>query len=289
MTLPLVGLDRYLRAEGCTVELLPGWETRGHDGTLNPEGGLLHHTAGHKDLAVVLHGRVDLAGPLANLYVRRNGHVVLVAAGVAWHAGPGSAIVYGEILREQLVTSDPSFDAAVRKLLDNMATANSHYIGVEVENDGHEPLTPAQLDALPRLMAACVRFNKPRGWRTAYRWRHHRQHTHRKVDMAHRGDLWTAANARLKPTKVVTRVISRAVTPKPVPIPAPAPPPQEDDDMRAQAITADGEAWYAALPDRCWHISDQAELAAMRAAGTLAEPVKKVTPAQLEILVRASR
>lgn len=222
MTLALVGLDRYLRAEGCTVELLPNWETTGHEGTLSPEGGLLHHTAGHKDLGIVVHGRPDLAGPLAQLYLRLNGHVVLIAAGVAWHAGKGSQRVYEEILREAVVTSDPQFDAAVRGLPDDMSLANFRYIGIEVENDGREPLTPAQLDALPRVMAACVRFNKSRGWKTAYRWRHHRQHTRRKVDMAHRGDLWAAANARLKPTKVVTRVITRAVTSKPTPIPAPA-------------------------------------------------------------------
>lgn len=222
MTLALVGLDKYLRAEGCTVELLPDWESRGHVGILNPHGGLLHHTAGHKDLGIVLHGRPDLAGPLAQLYLRQNGHVVLVAAGVAWHAGKGSRLVYDEIVREALVSSDPRFDAADRGLLDDLSLANFYYLGIEVENDGHEPLTDEQLDALPRVMAACVRFNKTRGWRTAYRWRHHRQHTARKVDMAYRGDLWTAANARLKPTKAVARVVNRVTTPKPVPIPAPA-------------------------------------------------------------------
>lgn len=229
MTLSLVGLDKYLRAEGCTVELLPDWDTRGHAGTLSPDGGLLHHTAGHKDLGIVLHGRPDLAGPLANLYLRQNGHVVLVAAGVCWHAGRGSQQVHSEILRETVVTSDPRFDAASRDLPDDMSIGNLRYLGIEVENDGVEPLTAAQLDALPRVMAGCVRFNKSRGWKTAYRWRHHRQHTRRKVDMHHRGDLWTAANARLKPIKVVNRVANRVLTPKPTPIAPPAPAHREID------------------------------------------------------------
>lgn len=92
-----------------------------------------------------------------------------------------------------------------------------------------------------------------------------------------------------RPLKPVPAV--KPTTPAPPPAPQPVPPPVilEEDDMRAQAITADGVAWFAALPDRCWHIRDQDELNAMRAAGTLIEPVRQVTPAQLEVLVRASR
>jgi len=82
-------LPKVLRDAGLKVEVLPGWEDRGR----TSDGGLLdiralvaHHTAGPKtgvrpSLKTVVEGRSDLEGPLAQLFLDRNGIWVVVAAG----------------------------------------------------------------------------------------------------------------------------------------------------------------------------------------------------------------
>lgn len=183
-----MNLAEALRAEGCRVVEVAGWQTRGHAGYFKPVGGLKHHTGGRNDLHVVVNGRSDLPGPLGNLYLARDGVVHVVAAGVAWHAGAGSSVVLAEIKR-----AVPSKgDARARGLEDDYRQGNHDLFGVEVENDGREPLTKAQVEALPRLMAAACKFYgfKPNAWR------HHREWTRRKVDMADRAHDFNAMCAR---------------------------------------------------------------------------------------------
>lgn len=87
------------RAPGLVVVEHPGWQTRGHGGMTSVDGVVAHHTAGPASgdapsLGVVVEGRPDLSGPLANLFLSRSGVVTIVAAGLAYHAGQVRATTY---------------------------------------------------------------------------------------------------------------------------------------------------------------------------------------------------
>lgn len=87
-------LPDVLRAAGCDVYELPGWQGRGKElTTIN--GVVWHHTAsgpnwqdGHV-AAMLRDGRPDLAGPLSQLGLERDGTFVVIADGKANHNGYG--------------------------------------------------------------------------------------------------------------------------------------------------------------------------------------------------------
>lgn len=129
-----------LRKAGLTVVEVDGWQTRGRPadkGGFNPKGVLCHHTAtGPKtsNAAVVnllVKGRSDLPGPLAQFGLARNGTVYLIASGRANHAGKAKAS--GNM---------PSGDG------------NELYVGIEAFNDGvGEPWSALQMSAYATLAA----------------------------------------------------------------------------------------------------------------------------------------
>ena len=142
----LIDLADVCRSSGLSVVEVPGWSGRGYAGqSLRAVNGVLWHhtatgsarnyTAGCPTLGMLRDGRSDLPGPLCNLALGRAGEVYVVAAGVANHAGVGSA---------------PGFPADM---------GNHYLIGIEMESSGVAPWdwTPAQLDAMPRLGAALER------------------------------------------------------------------------------------------------------------------------------------
>lgn len=130
-------LADVLRAAGLKVAEQPGWKTRGHGAMGTVKGVLCHHTAGPASgnmpsLGVVTNGRSDLAGPLCNIALGRDGTCYVVAAGRAYHAGAGS--------------------------WHGVTAGNSELIGVEAENTGvGEPWPSVQLDAYVRLCAAILK------------------------------------------------------------------------------------------------------------------------------------
>ena len=84
-----------LRDWGLTVVTVPGWQSRGSS-DFNPHGHVLHHDVipdnpGTNDHipTLIVNGRSDLAGPLANFWLETDGDVHLCAAGRANHAGEG--------------------------------------------------------------------------------------------------------------------------------------------------------------------------------------------------------
>lgn len=146
MNYSLLWLPDVLRAAGLTVDVTSakGWETRGHGDFGRPLGIICHHTCGPRDgnlrdLGVLVNGRPDLAGPLCNLGLGRDGVYVVVAAGKAWHAGAGNWL--------------------------GIKDGNTNMIGIEAENigtsDAHgnplEPWSPVQVDAYKRGCAAILR------------------------------------------------------------------------------------------------------------------------------------
>lgn len=139
----LTWLADVLRQAGLSVTEIPGWRTRGHGEPADIRGVLLHHTAGpasgnYPSLGVVRDGRPGLEGPLANLGLGRDGTWIVIAAGVAWHAGAG---------RAAWCPTDQG---------------NQHLIGVEAESTGvliggRADWTPQQLNAYPRGVAALLK------------------------------------------------------------------------------------------------------------------------------------
>ncbi|MBO0885523.1 MAG: hypothetical protein J2P17_35355, partial [Mycobacterium sp.] len=87
-----VWLADVLRQWGLPVIEQDGWRQRGHGDLQDLLGVVCHHTGGGSpnDWQIVMDGRPDLPGPLANLVLEKDGTYRVIAAGVAWHAGAGS-------------------------------------------------------------------------------------------------------------------------------------------------------------------------------------------------------
>jgi N-acetyl-anhydromuramyl-L-alanine amidase AmpD len=114
-----VWLADVLRAEGVNLVEYPGWRDRGHGDFKDIRGVMVHHTGSDTATAAsIANGRPDLAGPLSQLHIARDGTVTVVAVGVAWHAGVG--------MYPWLPT--------------NMG--NWHLIGIECANSGTSPTAP---------------------------------------------------------------------------------------------------------------------------------------------------
>lgn len=129
-------LAYVLRLHGCKVVELEGWRAAGRPGGFGPVKGVLcHDTAGKKgtsSLHTIVHGRPDLPGPLAHLYLDRDGLFTVVAAGRCNHAGAGS--------------------------WHGINSGNTNFIGIEAENDGlaDDPWPAIQLEEYARGCAAIL-------------------------------------------------------------------------------------------------------------------------------------
>ena len=127
-------LADVLRAEGLTVIECPGWLERGHGDMGSLAGVICHHTGSNGSTwQSIAYGRSDLAGPLSQIHLRRDGVVELVAVGVSWHAGTGYAPQIGR------------------------HNANGRCIGVEAQNDGTSGWPAVQYDAYVRICSAFCR------------------------------------------------------------------------------------------------------------------------------------
>lgn len=138
MSFALTWLPAVLREAGLKVALVPGWETRGRAEMGNVRGVLCHTTVGPRlgnmpSLQVLIDGRPDLNGPLAQLGLGRDGTYYVIAAGRCNHAGAGE--------------------------WQGLKTGNTNFIGIEAENTGRgdEPWPAVQIDAYQRGVAAILR------------------------------------------------------------------------------------------------------------------------------------
>jgi len=137
MIFSLTWLPEVLEAAGLKVAETDGWRSRGR-GPMGPIRGVIcHHTATRAQgnmpsLNLLIRGRGDLVGPLAQLGLGRDGTYYVIAAGRANHAGAGS--------------------------WEGLTTGNSSFVGIEAENDGVGEAWPdAQIDAYQRGVAAILR------------------------------------------------------------------------------------------------------------------------------------
>ena len=137
MAFSLVWLSQVLLDAGLKVAEQPGWQNRGRGDVGTVEGVMCHHTSGPKrgnmpSLGVVTNGREDLAGPLAQLCLGRDGTFFVVAAGRCNHAGPGN--------------------------WQSFTSGNANFIGIEAENTGgqDDPWPAVQMDAYRHGVAAIL-------------------------------------------------------------------------------------------------------------------------------------
>lgn len=137
MSYSLLWLPEVLRAAGLKVAVEPGWENRGL-GNIGPIYGVICHHTGTKNktlnmpsLRVLIEGRSDLRGPLAQLGLGRDGTYYVVAAGFCQHAGSGD--------------------------WQGIATGNTNFIGIEAENTGNEEYPAAQMKAYRQGVAAILK------------------------------------------------------------------------------------------------------------------------------------
>jgi len=142
MAFSLSWLADVLRNANLPVVEVDGWKTRGRRDLTSPRGVMCHHTAAPRggntpSLRIVTQGRPDLAGPLAQLLLARDGTYYVVAAGVANHAGAGNWL--GD------------------------THGNAHFIGIEAEYTGlttgpnAEPWPLIQMNAYRWGVAAILR------------------------------------------------------------------------------------------------------------------------------------
>ena len=127
-------LERAVKNAGVKYKKVSGWASRGHGTMGSIQSVICHHTAGPKSgnspsLNVVAYGRPGLSGPLAQLFLARDGTVYLVAAGISYHAGRVSSNRY----------------------------ANSHAIGIEAEATGLDSWPAHQINEYAKLCKALIK------------------------------------------------------------------------------------------------------------------------------------
>lgn len=138
MSFSLTWMPKVLEDAGLKVAPVPGWEVRGRAEMGHVVGVICHTTVGPRQgnmpsLRVLIEGRSDLPGPLAQLGLGRDGTYYVIAAGRCNHAGAG--------------------------LWQGVSTGNSSFIGIEGENTGRgdDPWPEIQLDAYRRGVAALLK------------------------------------------------------------------------------------------------------------------------------------
>ncbi len=138
MIYSLTWLPAVLESAGLKVARVDGWESRGHGDVGEICGVICHHTAGAAtgnmpSLRLLIEGRSDLSGPLAQLGLGRDGTYYVIAAGRAYHAGKGA--------------------------WSGISDGNSNFIGIEAENTGlpGDNWPDIQMDAYRHGVAAILK------------------------------------------------------------------------------------------------------------------------------------
>jgi hypothetical protein len=160
-----LGLADRIRAMGVPVVEVAEWQSRGSD-SFDPRGSVNHHTAGPPSgqtpsLGVVIDGRPDLAGPLANVLQSRepdgNDIAYIIASGRANHAGEGGW---------------------------HGLSGNSSVYGLEIEHDGVTLLPEHRQRTAARIHAAMLAGRPRPDPAGAEMCCQHSEWTSRKIDAA---------------------------------------------------------------------------------------------------------
>lgn len=282
----MTDLAAMWRSEGIKVRVIGNPAAHVRPGTFTPVGIMIHHTGdkgrGDSGLDILINGRdlgkpTVLHGPLCNASPREDGELAYISAGRANHAGAGSS----RVLHDTRLDIAPSGTAASRGLVDD-TTGNGWFYGFEVDNDGGgQVYPPEQYDCVVRACAALCRHH---GW-TANRIVGHKEWTRRKVDWSlPMGPLRKNVANRLHKARLVRGVWTittlpdpapPAARPAPVPVPTPAP---EVDDMQVLMKTATDDRVFITDGVNKRHVTSQAELGVLIAAGLVTRDIKQVAP-----------
>jgi hypothetical protein len=137
-------LPEALRAEGCQVVTVDGWQSRGRpasSGDFDPYAALWHHTATtsspsnpNPTLGMCIRGRPDLPGPLCQVLIGYDGKCHVIAAGRANHAGECNG-------------AGPTF----------RGDGNAQMVGFEIDYNGSQKMSDVQYDAAIKAATAVVR------------------------------------------------------------------------------------------------------------------------------------
>lgn len=122
-----------------------GWATRGNGQSSNYKGLLLHHTAGGRNVnidQILIDGRWDLAGPLANFCIMYDGDLGVISANPANHAGASGGWDTAPFAKTGLF--------------------NREIIGCEIQYPGTEPMAAVQYETAKKLAVATMKvLGKP--------------------------------------------------------------------------------------------------------------------------------
>lgn len=149
------GIVPVLRDWGLDVTVSAGAESRGRS-DFAPRGHVFHHDVigpVQSLPSMMVSGRSDLPGPLCNFWLRRDGHVFVVALGTANHAGSGGW---------------------------NGLNENREVWGTEMNNLGvpADEWPDRQIECAHRLAAACADFSNHPVSNVCFHW----EWTSRKID-----------------------------------------------------------------------------------------------------------
>lgn len=221
----MLDLAKLWRSGGLDVREVAGWQTRQRPGSWAPCFGVVHHTAGTKSLPIIVNGRPDLAGPLANAHFPKDGTVNLVSGGRCNHAGAGAQAV----LDRARLDLAPRGPAAMLAYPDG-PVGNGFAYGFELENlgDGRDPWPEPQLNAAALAAALLCRQHR---W-SANRWVGHLEWTRRKVDP--RGFGMSAFRDRVR--WLLTELGATPPAPPARQLPQPAVYFHPEDHMRTETI-----------------------------------------------------
>ncbi len=166
-----------VRSKGYKVDFERGWETRSN-GSAAPdhEGIVVHHTGADTTSTAYLRdgekGRTMLP-PYAQVHIRRDATVVIIAAGGASHAGYVDQGVW-----QRIIGGTAPLDRDMAPGPDSKTfSPNRPGLGIEVNGSGGPgDWTPQQRAA---VVAFCAAYHQVRGW-TAPRVGAHKELTRRK-------------------------------------------------------------------------------------------------------------
>lgn len=138
-----------------------GWRTRSH-GTLDAHAVVVHDTVtgsmtDERAARFCRDGRTDLAGPLYECLVGRDGRAHLIAHGVTWHAGWGNRARY-----ERAAGGRMPVDVELgRPAADDYSGTNERAHAVALITYGAGPYTAEQVEAGARV---CAAYCRAEGW-----------------------------------------------------------------------------------------------------------------------------
>lgn len=172
-----------LRAEGCRVVEVDGWETRrASNSTFRPIGVVVHHTAPPVPYPI------DGLLRKCNLNVKTDGTVYVVSAGYQYDTGDGSYRV-----RDETAAGIPPPARAYTRGLYDDGTVNPYYFDIETDHPGDgSPIPDVQRDAVIKAAAAICR---QMGWTDGHVIGHS-ESTPRKVDPRWNGTYDDMQNIR---------------------------------------------------------------------------------------------